>query len=277
MTFNEKLNQVCSKKNSLVCVGLDVDLNKIPRFILDEDEPQVFFSKAIIDATIEYAAAYKINTAFFEAYGAKGWEAMAKIVNYLPEDVIKIADAKRGDIGNTSKLYARAFFEEMNFDAITINPYLGGDAVAPFLEDEEKGVFILCHTTNKGAEDFQKFNDGKNAMYERVAEKVQQWNQKNNCGLVVGATYPEEMKHVRSLVPELPFLVPGLGAQGGDFELAIQYATDENGLGAIFNFSRGIIYRSDGEDFAEAAGKKSNQVKEDIIRINEQRINNFKN
>lgn len=267
MTFNEKLNQICTKKNSLVCVGLDVDLKKIPRFILDKKEPQVYFSQAIIDATIEHAAAYKINTAFFEAYGAKGWEAMAKIVNYLPGDVIKIADAKRGDIGNTSKMYARAFFEELNFDAVTINPYLGGDAVAPFLEDEQKGVFILCHTTNKGAENFQKFSNGKKALYELVAEKVQQWNRRNNCGLVVGATYPDEMKHVRSLTPELPFLVPGLGAQGGDFDLAIQYATDENGLGAIFNFSRGIIFCSDGADFAEAAGLKAKQVKEDIIRI----------
>lgn len=267
MTFNEKLNQICTKKKSLVCVGLDVDLKKIPRFILDKKEPQVYFSQAIIDATIEHAAVYKINTAFFEAYGAKGWEAMAKIVNYLPGDVIKIADAKRGDIGNTSKMYAGAFFEELNFDAITINPFLGGDAVAPFLEDEQKGAFILCHTTNKGAEDFQKFSNGKKALYELVAEKVQQWNRRNNCGLVVGATYPDEMKHVRSLAPELPFLVPGLGAQGGDFDRAIQYATDENGLGAIFNFSRGIIFCSDGEDFAEAAGKKAKQIKEDINKI----------
>lgn len=269
MTFNERLNQVGAKRNSLVCVGLDVDLKKIPRFILDKEEPQVFFSKSIIDATIEYAAAYKINTAFFEAYGAKGWEAMTKIVNYLPGDVIKIADAKRGDIGNTSKMYARAFFKELKFDAITINPYLGGDAVAPFLEDEQKGVFILCHTTNKGTEDFQKFSNGKQALFELVAEKVQQWNRKNNCGLVVGATYPDEMKHVRSLATELPFLVPGLGAQGGDFDRAIQYATNDDGLGAIFNFSRGIIYCSNGEDFADAAGKKAKQVKEDILRINE--------
>jgi len=267
MTFNERLNEVCAKRNSLVCVGLDVDLKKIPQFILDKAEPQVFFSQAIIDATIEYAAAYKINTAFFEAYGAKGWEAMAKIVNYLPGDVIKIADAKRGDIGNTSKMYARAFFKEMNFDAITINPFLGGDAVAPFLEDEQKGAFILCHTTNKGAEDFQKFNDGNKALYELVAEKVQQWNRKNNCGLVVGATYPDEMKHVRRLVPELPFLVPGLGAQEGDFDLATKYATTENGLGAIFNFSRSIIYNSDGEDFAELAGQRAKQMRAEINKL----------
>jgi orotidine-5'-phosphate decarboxylase len=268
MPFNERLNQICIEKNSLVCVGLDVDLKKIPSFILEKSDPLFYFNQAIIDATLEHAAAYKINTAFFEAYGAKGWEAMAKIVKYLPGDMIKIADAKRGDIGNTSKMYARAFFQEMNFDAITVNPYLGYDAVAPFLEDEEKGVFILCHTTNKGAEDFQKFSNGKKTLFEMVAENVRQWNSKNNCGLVVGATYPDEMKHIRNLVPELPFLVPGLGAQGGDFDLAIRYATNQNGLGAIFNFSRGIIYCSAGEDFAEAAGEKAKQIKEDIIRIN---------
>ena len=268
MTFNERLNQVCSSKNSLVCVGLDVDLTKIPQFILNKKEPQVYFSQAIIDATLEYAAAYKINTAFFEAYGAKGWEAMAKIVKYLPDDVIKIADAKRGDIGNSSMMYARAFFQEMNFDAITVNPYLGHDAVAPFLEDEKKGAFILCHTTNKGAADFQKFSSGKKALFEVVAENVNQWNLKNNCGLVVGATYPDEMKHIRNLAPELPFLVPGLGAQGGDFDLAIRYATDQDGLGAIFNVSRGIIYCSAGKDFAEAAREKAKQIKEDINRIN---------
>jgi orotidine-5'-phosphate decarboxylase len=267
MTFNERLNEVCTQKNSLVCVGLDVDLTKIPKFILEKKEPLLYFSQAIIDATLEYAVAFKINTAFFEAYGSKGWEAMTKIVNYLPNDVIKIADAKRSDIGNTSKMYARAFFEELNFDAITVNPYLGSDAVAPFLEDEQKGVFILCHTTNKGAEDFQRFSDGKKLLFELVAENVQKWNHKNNCGLVVGATYPEEMKRLRSLAPKLPFLVPGLGAQGGDFDLAINYATDEKGLGAIFNFSRSLIYSSNSEDFAEAAGEEAKRIKEDILRV----------
>ncbi len=267
MSFNERLNQVCTEKNSLVCVGLDVDLNKVPSFILEKKEPLVYFCQAIIAATLPYAAAYKINTAFFEAYGVSGWEAMSKVAAYLPDDVIKIADAKRGDIGNTSQMYARAFFQEMNFDAITVNPYLGYDALAPFLEDENKGAFILCHTSNKGAADFQKFSNGKKALFEVVAEQVQLWNVRHNCGLVVGATFPEEMKQVRSLVPELPFLVPGLGAQGGDFELAVRYAINEQGLGAIFNFSRGIIYRSNGQDFAEAAGIATKQTKQDINRI----------
>lgn len=264
MHFNDRLNQICKQKDTLVCVGLDVDLNKIPKFILKKNDPQVYFGQAIIDSTLEFAAAYKINTAFFEAYGAKGWEAMAKIVNYLPEDVIKIADAKRGDIGNTSKMYARAFFDEMNFDAITVNPYLGYDAVAPFLENEEKGAFILCHTTNKGAADFQKFSNGKTALFEVVAQKVLQWNVRDNCGLVVGATFPDEMKHVRNIAPNLPFLVPGLGAQGGDFDLAIRYATNDQKLGAIFNFSRSIIYGSSGKDFAEIAGQKTKQMRDEI-------------
>lgn len=264
MNFNEQLNQICQQRDTLVCVGLDVDLNKIPKFILKKSDPQVYFSHAIIDATIEFTAAYKINSAFFEACGTKGWEAMAKIARYLPENVIKIADAKRGDIGNTSKMYARAFFKEMNFNAITVNPYLGNDAVAPFLENEENGVFILCHTTNKGAADFQKFSDGKTALFELVAEKVLQWNTRENCGLVVGATFPEEMKHVRNIAPDLPFLVPGLGAQGGDFDLAIKYATNEQKQGAIFNFSRSIIYGSSGENFAEIAGEKTKQMRDEI-------------
>lgn len=267
MTFNERLTEVCAKRNSLVCVGLDVDLGKIPAFILNKNEPLVYFSQAIIDATLEYAVAYKINTAFFEAYGVTGWEAMSNIVNYLPNDVIKIADAKRGDIGNTSKMYAEAFFQQLQFDALTVNPYLGSDAVAPFLEYEDKGAFILCHTTNKGAADFQKFTNGKQALFELVANRVSQWNVRNNCGLVVGATYPAEMKQIRSLTPELPFLVPGLGAQGGDFELAIKYAVTANGSGAIFNFSRSIIYGSIEKNFAEIAGEKAKQTREDINKI----------
>lgn len=264
MNFNERLNNICDQRNSLVCVGLDVDLKKVPPFILEKENPLVYFSKAIIDATLEYAAAYKINTAFFESYGAKGWQAMTQIVNYLPEDVIKIADAKRGDIGNTSKMYAQAFFSELTFDAITVNPYLGSDSVSPFIENEENGAFILCHTSNKGANDFQKISNGENMLFERVAKKVQIWNTKSNCGLVVGATYPDELRHIREMVPELPFLVPGLGAQGGDLDLVIKYATNKDGLGAIFNSSRGIIYASNREDFADVAGQKAREMRDEI-------------
>lgn len=267
MQFNQRFRQICKNKNSLVCVGLDVDLSKIPNFINQEKNPQLFFSQKIIEATLEFAAAYKINTAFFEAYGATGWQALEKIVSILPENVIKIADAKRSDIGNTSKMYARTFFENLNFDAITINPYLGFDAIEPFIDDEKKGAFILCHTTNPGAADFQKFGNDDEKLFEVVAKRVNGWNKKNNCGLVVGATYPQEMKHVRTLSPDLPFLVPGLGAQGGDFEQAIQYATDGSGSGAIFNFSRNIIYASNGKDFAQKAGEQAKKMREKIQLI----------
>jgi orotidine-5'-phosphate decarboxylase len=264
MHFNARLNQICTQRNSLVCVGLDVELAKIPQFILDKDAPLVYFSKAIIDSTFAFAAAYKINTAFFESYGVAGWRALTEIVNYLPGDVIKIADAKRGDIGNTSRMYAQAFFSALPFDAITVNPYLGGDSVAPFIENEEKGAFILCHTSNKGANDFQKMSDGESMLFEQVASQVQRWNTKHNCGLVVGATYPDELKHIRKLTPELPFLVPGLGAQGGELDMVIRYATDKDGLGAIFNSSRGIIYASAGADFAQVAGEKALEMRDEI-------------
>ncbi|NOZ62634.1 MAG: orotidine-5'-phosphate decarboxylase [Calditrichaeota bacterium] len=274
MNFNKKLDQICQGKNSLVCVGIDVDLEKVPPFIAREKNALVKFSKVIIDATLPFAAAYKINTAFFEAYGAEGWKAMAEIAEYLPDDVIKVADAKRGDIGNTSRRYARAFFEKLPFDAITVSPYLGFDSVAPFLEQKEKGAFVLCHTTNKGAEDFQRVSDGQNQLYEIVAAKVQSWNALDNCGLVVGATYPEQMREVRALAPELPFLVPGLGAQGGDYELAVSYATDENGRGAIFNASRSILYASSGKDFAERAEEAAREMKEKINSIRENKRGN---
>ena len=267
MTFSKKLDYVCKRKNSLLCVGIDVDLKKVPPFIARENNALVKFSKMIIDATLSFAAAYKINTAFFEAYGAEGWQAMTEIAAYLPEDVIKIADAKRGDIGNTSRRYAKAFFETLNFDAVTVSPYLGFDSIAPFIEEEEKGVFVLCHTTNKGAEDFQHLSNGDKQLYEIVAEKVQSWNKLNNCGLVVGATYPEQMREIRALAPAMPFLVPGLGAQGGDFQAAVSFSTDKNGRGAIFNASRSILYASDGTDFPEAAAKSAKRMKEKINLI----------
>lgn len=267
MPFNKRLNQICSERNSFLCIGLDVDLDRIPKFLLEKKDAQVYFSQAIIDLTIEYAAAFKINTAFFEAYGAEGWEAMTRIMNYLPDEVVKIADAKRADIGHSSKMYAHAFFKRLNFDAITVNPYLGKDAVEPFLEDADRGAFIICHTSNRGAGDFQKFSDGKTALYELVAEEAQEWNVHDNCGLVIGATYPAELKHIRSFVPELPFLVPGLGIQGGDFELAIQYALTKNKEGALFNFSRSIIYASTGKDFMQAAGKEAKKMRDEINRL----------
>ena len=268
MTFNEKFHTICQLKNSHVCVGLDVDLDKIPSFFKHSDDPLFEFSKAIIDATEEFTAAFKINTAFFEAYGVAGWQALAKIVNYLPSTVFKIADAKRADIGNTSRMYAKAFFKELSFDALTVNPYLGFDSIAPFIEEKEKGVFILCVTSNKGAIDFQHISDGNHSLFEKIAFKAIEWNTKNNCGLVVGATHPLELKRVRSITPGLPFLIPGIGAQGGDIAIAVKNALTQPSDGAIFNSSRGIIYSSKEKNFAEVAAQKTIELRDTI--------NNFK-
>ena len=264
MTFNDKFKEICEAKNSRVCVGLDVDLNKIPSFLRDSDSPLFEFGKAIVDATEKFVAAFKINTAFFEAYGVAGWQALSKLVKYLPSNVIKIADAKRADIGNTSRMYAQAFFQEMSFDAITINPYLGYDGIAPFIENEEKGVFILCVTSNEGAIDFQHVNDGEHFLFEKVAIKTMHWNSKNNCGLVVGATHPTELKRVRSLAPNLPFLIPGIGAQGGELELAVKNTIIQSTSKAIFNSSRDIIYSSNEKNFAEVAAQKAIELRDSI-------------
>ncbi len=264
MKFNDALIDTCNKKKTHVCVGLDIDLNKVPEHIRKMDDPLFEFGKEIIHSTSEYAAAFKINTAFFESYGVPGWKSLARLVKILPDDVVKIADAKRGDIGNTSRMYARAFFKEMHFDCITVNPYLGHDAVIPFIEDEEKGAFILCVTSNKGAVDFQYFENNGTTLYSVVASKVNQWNERKNCGLVVGATHPDEIRNVRELAPELPFLIPGIGAQGGDLELSVRYSLNKINTAAIFNSSRGIIYGSKNKDFADLAAQKSKELRDAI-------------
>jgi len=253
MTFQEKLSSIIGEKDSLLCVGLDTDIAKIPDFLKNEPDPLFAFNKAIIKATAEYTAAFKVNTAFYEAYGAAGWNALEKTFAYLPADTIKIADAKRGDIGNTAKMYARAIFDELNADAVTLNAYMGKDSANPFLDDPERGVFFLCLTSNPGSRDFQYFNDGKHKLYEKIALTVNEWNVNSNCGLVVGATHPEELKNIRDLVPGLPFLIPGIGAQGGDLEKSVLFGTDDNGSGALFNSSRAIIYASGDNQYATAA------------------------
>ena len=264
MSFNERFAAICKRKKSHVCVGLDVDLNKIPDFLKGSEDAAFQFSRAIIDATQEHVAAYKINIAFFEAYGVSGWRVLEMIADYLPKDVIRIADAKRGDIGNTSRMYARAFLEELPFDAVTVNPYLGIDSVAPFIEESEKGVFVLCLTSNKSAADFQyKQSDGRQ-LYEDVAVKTMEWNGRDNCGLVVGATKAGSLGSVRSLAPSIPFLIPGIGAQGGDLALSLKNVFIAPSDKAVINSSRGIIYASSEEDFAEVAARKAEILKNEI-------------
>lgn len=257
MSFYDSLQKAIAAHDSLVCVGLDPDPVLMPRIgLLD-------FNKAIIEATWELVAAYKLNLAFYEAMGLKGLEAMQKTVEYIPEPVIIIGDGKRGDIGNTSRAYARALFEVFGFDAATVNPYLGSDSVTPFADYADKGVFVLCRTSNLGAEDFQDVQDcdGK-PLYEVVAEKSKLWNSNKNVGLVAGATFPEELGRIRELCPDMPILIPGVGAQGGDLARAVEFGA--KGGGCLINSSRGIIYASKRRDFAEAAGAAAERLRDEI-------------
>ncbi len=264
MNFIEKLTNATRKNNSLVCVGLDPDPKLMPAGI------GVFeFNKAIIDATADVACCYKPNFAFYEALGDEGVAALKATIKYVPSDIPVLGDAKRGDIGNTSKAYAKALFDVFNLDAATISPYLGFDGVEPFLEYKDKGLFILCRTSNSGAVDFQSLKcdapgGGIRFLYEIVAAKAEEWNRNGNVGLVVGATYPEELKIIREQHPDLPFLIPGVGAQGGEIETTVKYGTDRNGERAVINSSRGIIYAGKGKDFAEGARRAAITLRDQL-------------
>ncbi len=263
MNFVEKLQKAAQKNHSLVCVGLDPDPGLMPEKVSVAD-----FNKAIIAATADLVCAYKPNLAFYEAMGDAGMEALKQTVKAIPADIPIIADAKRGDIGNTSKAYARALFEVFGFDAATVNPYLGSDAVEPFIQFSDKGVFILCRTSNAGAADFQSLkcitDRGPRALFEIVAEKARQWNQTGNVGLVVGATYPDELKIIRRMLPDMPFLIPGIGAQGGDVAVTINHGVSPQGDKAIINSSRQILYASKGRDFAQAARQAALSLRDEI-------------
>ncbi|MFC2055989.1 orotidine-5'-phosphate decarboxylase [Chloroflexota bacterium] len=266
MDFIEKLASIARKNKSLLCVGLDPAPKLMP------DKIDVFkFNKAIIDATSDLVCAYKPNFAFYEALGDEGFDALKRTADYIPEDIPVIADAKRSDIGNTAKAYAKALFGIFNFDAATVNPYLGFDSIEPFIQYRDKGIFILCRTSNAGAVDFQSLrcevgNDHL-PLFEIVASKAKQWNTHGNIGLVVGATYSEELRLIRQSYPDMPLLIPGIGAQGGDLALTVRYGVDAQGEKAIINSSRQIIYASREKDFAEAARQAALALRD---RINQQ-------
>lgn len=263
MTRLELFQQI-KNKNSYLCVGLDTDITKIPKHLLTTSDPVFEFNKQIIDATKEYCVAYKPNIAFYEALGPKGWETLQKTLDYIPKDCFTIADAKRGDIGNTSSLYAKAFFEVMNFDSITVAPYMGEDSVKPFLEFSDKWVILLIHTSNPGSVDIQQLEtrDGK-YVYEEVIFAAQRWATADQMMFVVGATKADKIGKIRALAPDHFFLVPGVGAQGGDLE-AVSKAGMNNQCGLLVNSSRAIIYASAGEDFAEAARKEALKVQREM-------------
>jgi orotidine-5'-phosphate decarboxylase len=250
------------KKRSFLCVGLDSEIDKIPAFLLKGKDPIFEFNKRIIDATHEYAVAYKPNVAFYECYGAKGWISLESTVRYIKENypgIFVIADAKRGDIGNTSKMYAKAFLENMPFDAITVAPYMGEDSVSPFLSYKGKWVVLLALTSNKGADDFQYHNEDGIKLFERVLTVSQKWGTINNLMYVVGATRAELLKDIRQLVPDHFLLVPGVGAQGGSLEEVAKYGLNTK-CGLLVNSSRGIIFADNTENFDIVAGEKAKEM-----------------
>jgi len=264
MTKAQLIQQI-KQKNSYLCVGLDTDLKKIPTHLLSTEDPIFEFNKQIIDATAKYAVAYKPNIAFYETQGSKGWESLQKTVEYIPKECFTIADAKRGDIGNTSAMYARAFFENMAFDSITVAPYMGRDSVAPFLQFDGKWVILLAYTSNVGSDDFQKLELSKthNTLYEQVIATSSNWASDDQLMYVVGATHPEEMKRIRALVPSHFLLVPGVGAQGGSLQDVSKAALTKD-IGLLVNSSRGILYSSSGKDFANSAEKESNNLQQEM-------------
>ncbi len=251
MTRNRLIEQIYKKKTYL-CVGLDTDITKIPKHLLSEPDPVFAFNKDIIDATRDLCVSYKINTAFYEALGVKGWEAMEKTVRYTGDEHFKIADAKRGDIGNTSDQYAKAFFETMPFDAVTVAPYMGEDSVRPFLQYEGKWAIVLGLTSNKGAADFELQKAGDGLLYEKVLKTVSGWGSAENLMFVIGATQADSFISIRKQVPDHFFLVPGVGAQGGSLKAISEKAMNKD-CGILVNASRTIIYASGGEDFAAKA------------------------
>lgn len=253
MTRQQLVEQI-RKQQSYLCVGLDTDITKIPQHLLAEPDPIFAFNKQIIDATLDHCVSYKINTAFYEALGVKGWEAMAKTVAYIPSTHFTIADAKRGDIGNTSTQYAKAFFETMNFDAITVAPYMGSDSVKPFLEYKNKWTILLGLTSNTGARDFELQRAGEGLLYEKVLTTAAQWGNPGNLMYVVGATQPEEFVNIRKLTPDHFYLVPGVGAQGGSLKEISEKAMNKD-VGILVNASRAVIYASTGTDFAAKAAE----------------------
>ena len=266
MTRQELITQI-KKKQSFLCIGLDTDIKKIPLHLLKLEDPVFEFNKQIIDATKEFCVAYKPNIAFYESMGVSGWNSLQKTLNYIPNNILTIADAKRGDIGNTSRMYANLFFENMNFDAITVAPYMGEDSVTPFLKFKDKWSIVLALTSNKGGLDFQKIEDknGKK-LFEKVLETSKEWGSLENMMYVVGATRAEELVEIRAIVPDHFLLVPGVGAQGGSLKDVAKYGLNSD-CGLLVNSSRGIIYAGNGINFEEQAQAEAKKLQQEMAVI----------
>ena len=265
----QQLTEQIHKKKSFLCIGLDVDLEKIPKHLLKEKDPIFEFNKAIIDGTNHLAVAYKPNIAFYEAHGLMGWQALERTINYLNKkypEIFTIADAKRGDIGNTSKMYAKTFLEDLNFDSITVAPYMGKDSVEPFLTFDGKYAILLAFTSNEGALDFQTKEVEGQALYKKVLETSKNWSNSHNLMYVVGATQAESLKEIRKTVPDSFLLIPGVGAQGGNLQDVCKYGLN-SGVGLLVNSSRGIIYASSNQDFAQAAALKAKELQQQMTDV----------
>ncbi|MGD1044566.1 MAG: orotidine-5'-phosphate decarboxylase [Bacteroidota bacterium] len=264
MSFTERLRQVQIRQNSLLCIGLDVDMEIIPAHLQAMENPALEFNRQIVEATHDLVCAYKPNLAFYEAMGESGISTLRETLKLIPKSVLTLGDGKRGDIGNTAERYAKSLFDDFGFDAITVNPYMGFDSVEPFLKNPDKGVFILALTSNPGSKDFQRLKVGKKPLYEKVVHAAKKWNTFQNISLVVGATHPKELQRIRKIVPDMPILIPGIGKQGGDLKSAIRYGCNKHGQLAIINASRSVIYASSGKDFAEAARAEAKKMLEEM-------------
>lgn len=269
MTFSKKISLAQKTQASLLCIGLDTDATLLPRHLGRSANAVLAFNRRIIDATADLVCAYKLNLAFYETLGAEGWRVMEQTLEHIPRGIITIGDGKRGDIDNTSERYARALLKELGFDAVTVNPYMGYDSVEPFSRWNDRGVFLLTLTSNPGSNDFQRLRVSGKPLYERVVQSATTWNTRKNIGLVVGATHPNELKRIRTLAPELPILIPGIGKQGGDLKSAIRYGCTERGDRALINASRSILYASHGRDFDQAARREAVRLRNEIEKYRE--------
>ena len=267
MSFHQRLQSVWAAQNSLVCVGIDPELTRLPKHIREQEEPYLVFGTAIVDACAPYVSAFKPQAAHFAAVGAE--DQLAKLIGYIQthhRDIPVILDAKRGDVGSTAALYAKEAFERYGADAVTVNPYLGHDSLAPYFQYSGRGVIVLCRTSNPGSDWIQGVRVGDEPLYLTVAKQIGEWDVNDQCMLVTGATYPEELGEVRGMVGDMPLLVPGVGAQGGDVEAVLKAGVDSIGQGLCISSSRGIIYAGSGLDFAEKAGQAAMRLRDEINR-----------
>jgi orotidine-5'-phosphate decarboxylase len=269
MDFVQRLRHIQRKNNSLLCIGLDTDATKVPEFLYAYGDPQFEFNRRIIDATKDLVCAYKLNVAFYESAGEHGWYTVHQTLARMPDDVLSIGDAKRGDIPSSAERQALLLCEDWEFSGTTVNPYMGKDSVEPFMRRRDQCAFVLAITSNKGAKDFQYLRVNGKPLYEQVVRAAKRWNSKKNVGLVAGANRPAELRRIRALAPAMPILIPGIGAQKGSLEAAVRYGCDKHGELAVINVGRSIVYASSGEDFAARAREAASEYRDKINKIRE--------